>query len=135
MQYTAIPYYYRDQNNYSASSTIFLEGKLSDEQVEKIESKLDGGEFFIPHDLNSGIPEIQDRLWTFPSKSDHVWHILALDEIETVSKLSDGAKAIPVPDFVRAFDQIKDSNSWDVKGASLRLGFEKPKAKTARMRP
>lgn len=135
MNYTAIPYYYRDADNYKASGTIFLEGPLSGDQIKSIKSKLDEGEYFIPEDLGLNIPELQDQLSSFPSQADHVWHTLALYEISNENKLDEGEVAIPVANFVKAFAQIESKDSWDVEGAKLRLGLEDDSESEPGMQP
>lgn len=119
--FTVIPYMYRDASNYKEGDHIILEGTLSDEQIKAIEAKLDEGENFIPADLNLGLDELQDRLTSFPSEDDHVWHELQLNELEVVATVPDGSNIIPSEDFVAAFEKIADSNSWDVAGCMERL--------------
>jgi hypothetical protein len=119
--FTIIPYLYRDASNYKEGDFIILEGTLSESQIAAIEDKLDEGENFIPADLKLGIEELQDRLTSFPSEDDHVWHELQLSEIEVVASVPDGSNTIPSEDFVAAFEKIADSNSWDVAGCMERL--------------
>jgi hypothetical protein len=119
--FTVIPYVYRDASNYKEGDHIILEGILTEEQIKSIEGKLDDGENFIPADLNLGIEELQERLMSFPSDDDHVWHELELNEIEVVASVPDGSNTILCEDFVAAFDKIADCNSWDVAGCMERL--------------
>lgn len=120
--YTVVPYQYRDAANYKAGGEIILAGLLSEVDISAIKSKLDSGEYFIPHDLGLGIPELQDTLESFPSEDDHVYHELLLDEREVVSELPEGKVAIPAQSFVEAFAVLKDVDTWNVVAATERLG-------------
>lgn len=120
--YTVVPYQYRDAANYKAGGEIILTGLLSEADLGIIRSKLDSGEYFIPHDLGLGIAELQDTLESFPSEDDHVYHELLLEESEVVSELPEGKVAIPAQSFVDAFKALKDLDTWNVVAATERLG-------------
>jgi len=119
--YTLIPYKYVDASHYHESSVIVLDGTLTPEQVESIAGKLDEGENFIPADLNLGIEELQERLPSFPSDDDVVWHELHLHRMKVVNTVPEGTTTIDSKDFIAAFDLIKDSSAWDIVGATERL--------------
>lgn len=122
-QFTRIPYQYRDAANYKIGGDIYLEGLLSADDLEKIKSKLDSGEYFIPDDLQLGIAELQDQLTSFPSEDDHVYHELKLSELEVLELVPAGTQTIPAPDFVKAFDVLIQYSAWDVAKAMTRLGL------------
>lgn len=120
--YTVVSYQYRDAANYKAGGEIILAGLLSEADIGAIRSKLDSGEYFIPHDLGLDIAELQDTLESFPSEDDHVYHELLLEEREVVSELPEGKVAIPAQSFVDAFKALKDVDTWNVRAATERLG-------------
>ena len=123
--FTQVPYGYRDGANYKEASTIHLEGVLSPDDIQRIEEKLSGGEFFIPADLMGlDVVELQDRLPSFPCDDDHPWHTLQLYHLTVSSDLpADSLNVIPVEKFVEAFDKIEGQNAWDEVGAMKRLGL------------
>lgn len=47
---TQLPYLYRDASNYKAHAFIYLEGRLHNAAISNLESKLEGGDGFIPFD-------------------------------------------------------------------------------------
>ena len=96
---------------------IYLDGRLNNSAIAAIEPKLEGGDGFIPFDLQLGIVELQDQLTSFPSDDDHVFHEFDFDEIEYIESVPEGETAIPLADFFSAFEKFKDSNGWDVDAA------------------
>lgn len=72
---TVFEYLYRDASNYKASCVLLLEGPVSQSQVEEIRRCLEGGEYFIPGQVN--MPSLQENLFRYsdgPTDDDHVWH-------------------------------------------------------------
>lgn len=122
---TVLPYLYRDASNYKSHGVIYLDGVLSPVDVEMIESKCDDGDGFIPHDLELGIEELQDRLTSFPSDDDHVFHEFDFHGMTRTSALPEGCVAIAVDSFLQCFSKMKDSSDWKVDEAELRLGLSR----------
>ena len=120
---TKLPYIYRDAANYKEHAFIYLDGCLTKEQIASIEQKLEGGDGFIPFDLQLGVVELQDSMISFPSDDDHVFHEFNFSEIEFVGELPEGESAIKLSDFLTAFDKLRDENDWDVAAAEMRLGI------------
>lgn len=122
--FTRIPYLYRDADNYKAHGYIVLEGTLSAADLECIKTALEDGEYFIPGDLSEfSIEELQSKLTSFPSDSDHVYHELELDELEQVKTIEEGTTTIPAAEFVRAFQRIGTGNGWNIVAAMQRIGL------------
>lgn len=118
---TRLVYMYRDGANYKAQRTVFYSGVLTAEQRALIESTLESGENFIPHDV--GLAELQEQLASFPDpEDDHVWHELV--GLETVDKLhADVAVEGEVSALVEAFSKIGDPANWKIAEAVERLGL------------
>lgn len=121
--FTQLPYTYRDAANYKEHAFIYLEGRLTKTQIAAIEPKLEGGDGFIPFDLQLGVLELQDRMTSFPSEDDHVFHEFNFDEIEFLNQPPEGAQVIKLSDFLAAFDKLRDENSWNIEAAEERLGI------------
>lgn len=113
-------YQYRDASNYKQGTTVYFEGEPSLEQLKVINKALDQKKYFIPGDV--GLDELQDRLSSFPSDDDHVWHeLLSLDVVFSLP--ADAIVEGPVAELVEAFGKIGTPESWDVEGATVRLGL------------
>jgi len=118
---TAIPYTYRDADNYKEHSTIYVSGELSDEDWVIIRAALSDGNEFIPFDLDLDIDELQDRLTSFPSSGDHVFHEIDRDGIGHLDQCPEGATIIDKAEFIQAFARC--SQAWDVVRAEIRLNL------------
>ena len=73
--YVVFDYMYRDAANYKACSALLLKGEATEEDRNRLASKLSGGEFFIAEQV--GIPVLYGELWEYsggPTEDDHVWH-------------------------------------------------------------
>ena len=108
---TKIGYMYRDASNYKEYGEIIVEGIILSEQIQPF---LYEGEFFIPEQV--GLIELQDRLRSFPSEDDHVWHSLEL--VEPTEEEADHEDSAEV--LLEKFSKI---GKWDIVGASKRLGI------------
>lgn len=118
--FTELHYLYRDAANYKEGRTVYFEGEPSMEQLLVINKTLDQKKYFIPDDV--GLEELQERLSSFPSEDDHVWH--EFTSLDVVAKLpADAIVEGPVNDLVEAFRKIGSPESWDVPGAMTRLGI------------
>lgn len=120
--FTTLPYEYRDQSNFKQGETIILAGEMSDLDVQAIAAVLNDGDQFIPFDLHLGIAELQSRSDAFPSEDDHVWHELDLTNRTVTETPPDGKTPIPVPLFVKTFQDIAARGGWDLRRACDRLG-------------
>lgn len=121
-RYCCVPYEYRDGSNYKQADGIYLLGPLTPADLRAIRAVLQGGEFFIPHDLALNIEELQPRMTAFPSDDDHVWHSLELSSAHPVASLPEGVRAIEVTRFVAAFTRVGAPRNWKVAEAHDRLG-------------
>lgn len=120
---TELPYSYRDASNYKAHSFIYLDGKLHNAEIAKIEEKLEAlqdRESFIPFDLQLDIRELQSELTSFPSSDDHVFHELNFDEIKYLDQAPADVEPIELTAFMAA---IRDISSWNIEAAEERLGL------------
>lgn len=120
---TKLPYSYRDASNYKEHSFIYLVGRLTEHEIAAIQPKLEGGDGFIPFDLQLGVVELQDRMTSFPSEDDHVFHEFNFDDIEFLDEIPEGESAINLNDFLAAFDKLQNKNGWDIASAEVRLGI------------
>lgn len=118
---TKLPYLYRDAANYKERDFIYLAGKLTQAMARTIEDALDD-EGFIPFDLKLGIPELQERMVTFPCHDDQPFHELELDDVSIVKSAPEGVTPIPVATFVSAF-VARRQLGWDEEAAMTRLGI------------
>lgn len=119
--FTCLPYAYVDGANYKKHGAIYVTPALSDVDLEAIEQCLDDGQFFIPHDLQCDIKELQSAMDGFPSEHDHVWHTLYTDQAEQVDAAPDGAPVVDSSKFIQAFRCCKEN--WKEAAASERLGI------------
>ena len=74
---TRINYLYRDASNYKKHNEVIIPGTFTEEQIHTIIDCLQGGEYFIPSEVN--LPEIrfEDR-----TEADHPWFELDEDGFE-----------------------------------------------------
>lgn len=74
---TRINYLYRDALNYKKHNEVIIPGTFTEEQIHTIIDCLQGGEYFIPSEVN--LPEIrfEDR-----TEADHPWFELDEDGFE-----------------------------------------------------
>ena len=119
-----IPYQYTDAGGFHQFGDIYLDAELENpRELGAIEDKLQDGEFFIPGQLNLGIPELQSLNEGFPSDLDHVFHILHLYGFEVLPAAPEGATVISAQAFKDSFAALAGPNSWDVVAAHHRLGL------------
>lgn len=121
-RYCCVPYQYRDGSNYKQAECIYLQGPLTPADLRAIRAVLLDGEFFIPHDLQLNIEELQPRMTAFPSDDDHVWHSLELGAAHPVAAMPEGVRAIEVTRFVAAFTRVASPRGWKQAEAIDRLG-------------
>jgi len=84
---TKISYFYRDADNYKAHHSVILKGKLSAKQISEILNKLEGGEMFIPRQVD--LPPLQEQLKIYDTQdwgTDHEWHELDKYSFENTSE-------------------------------------------------
>lgn len=119
-----IPYLYADAGGFKQFGDIYLTPALAVGDLEKIESKLQDGEFFIPGQLGLGIPELQSANIAFPSDLDHVFHVLQLEQHSTLlAAAPDGEQVIDAQAFLASFEALAGPGAWDVVTAHRRLGL------------
>jgi len=119
-----IPYMYVDEAGCKQHDDIYLDAVLANpSELAEIEAKLQDGEFFIPAQLNLGIPELQSRMEGFPSARDHVFHTMCLYEFEEVASAPEGAFVVSAQEFLARFRALSGPDAWDVVAAHTRLGL------------
>ena len=119
-----LPYMYVDAGGFKQFGDIYLDAVLNNPiDLKAIEDKLSDGEFFIPGQLNLGIPELQSRQDGFPSDMDHVYHMLCLYEFEVLPAAPAGATVISAQAFKDSFAALAGPDAWDVATAYERLGL------------
>lgn len=100
---TRINYLYRDASNYKKHNEVIIPGTFTEEQIHTIIDCVQGGEYFIPSEVN--LPEIrfEDR-----TEADHPWFELDEDGFEETE-----AKAncyISPEDLVKLF--LERKKAW-----------------------
>jgi hypothetical protein len=120
--HTLIEYMYRDASNYKTTKVVLLEGRLTDQQIEKILGTLEDKMFFIPGQV--GLPDLQGEFehgagWH--EQDDHVWH--ELQSIEYRDGRPNGPNA---EDMAAAWPS--DAQAWNEAEHQARLsGTNSPK--------
>ncbi|WP_374354211.1 hypothetical protein [Chitinimonas sp.] len=117
---TIFTYLYRDAGNYKAWGELLLDGVLSSSDVEEIQSRFEGSEYFIAEQL--GIPTLYQTLWdeceSGPSSDDHVWHefsgfrIASDEDMAILKSWGSTAKLLRAVTSVTAWDETLSSN-WN----------------------
>ena len=109
---TAFDYMYRDAGNFKAYGSIFVSGKMANEEEASILEAMEANEFFIAEQL--AIPSLYATLFRYSDgmiDSDHAWHSFrgfrALDPISAPPELIWGQ----AHELVAAFEQIVE---WDI---------------------
>lgn len=116
---TAVSYQYRDGSNYKANHVAIFAGEITHDEVLRVLSTCDEGEWFIPGQV--GLPDIQDRLQNFPDpEDDHVWHELEADSFELTDRAP--TEAIDIHAFVERFCET----TWDVAAQAEKIGLSFP---------
>ena len=111
---TRISYQYRDGSNYKQFQELVLFGTLTVKQQTLIINKLEEGEYFIPSQV--GLPDLQDRMISFPNSDDHVWH--ELHSFEDVTK--EQTHPMTAKELLNMFKAVKE---WSVEETSKELGI------------
>ena len=117
--FSIFDYCYRDAGNYKAWGMLLLEGVALKEDIKRIVSVLDGGEFFIAEQL--AMPTLYHELWQFsdgPTTEDHVWH-----QFHELRKATKKELTLPVwgtvSELVARFSSVQRWNEklsphWDI---------------------
>lgn len=106
---TKISYLYRDADNYKVHNECIIEGKLTEQQIEKIMGCCDEGEYFIPHQV--GLPE--RKFDEYDTEADHCWFELDRAGFEQTDRPAD--ISLTAQQLVNNFSACK--NNWnDMEG-------------------
>ena len=87
--YIVMEYLYRDANNFKSFGEVMLGGHLNNNDISRIETLLDSGEFFVAEQLN--IPSLYSELWSYSKgkiKADHAFHELVGFRTATEDEIS-----------------------------------------------
>lgn len=110
-EYCIFEYIYRDASNYKAWGKVLLSGAPSDNEIEKLRSRLESGEYFVAEQV--GIPAVYKELWDLsggPTCDDHSLHefvaLRVADEDERKSLLIFGDLA----NLLKTFEAV---TRWD----------------------
>lgn len=101
-QHTLINLEYRDQSNYRFSASIRVSGILTEQNLRKIESTLQDGEFIDV--ANTRLPAVE-RLMNFtPGEDDHTW--ITISSIHPIAPLEkdDAAARYTPTEFMDALN-------------------------------
>jgi hypothetical protein len=128
---TRIAYHYTDADGYSTSTSVVLEGELSDAEIDSIVNSLDDGEFFIPSQV--GLIDLQAYLQTHDvvdnhtdighydpfgeNGSDHVWHTIDRESFERTT--DDPTVGVTTKQLIASFKASADN--WGVEKAQSRI--------------
>lgn len=73
--FTLFNYVYRDAGNFKSRGSVLLSGSFSRSEREKIEGRMESGEFFIAEQI--GVTPLYSTLYQYSggmTDEDHVWH-------------------------------------------------------------
>lgn len=107
---TKISYMYRDGSNYKTYSEVILEGELTRKQLEDIQSKMEFGDGFVPHQV--GLRGLQENLQCFDTQDwddDHQLHELDIDNDVSFTEAKP-TQGMTAEEFYQLFMKVK---SWD----------------------
>lgn len=80
-QNTCIGYLYRDASNYKVYNKAIVPGRFSEEQIDRILSSLDDGEYFLPRKVG-----FEDEKFEDTTEDDHLLFELTADDFEPTSE-------------------------------------------------
>lgn len=104
---------YRDAGNYKAHGALYLDGRLSDSEIDELCSRFDGGQYFIAEQI--GVPSLRPQLIFLtngPTCDDHAWH-----EFIRIRAATERESEIDAPQMEARvlFDAIMAVGTWDVR--------------------
>lgn len=103
-------YLYRDASNYKSCSSLLLEGRGTETELEQLRAQLNCVEFFIAEQV--GIPPLYAELWKFsdgPTEDDHVWH--TFHELRQAEE--EGITGEPWGSVSELITRFKSVNKWN----------------------
>jgi hypothetical protein len=110
--HTLFEYLYRDAGNFKSRGSILLSGRLSPPERSLIESKMEGGEFFIAEQI--GIKPLYEALYEFSggmTQDDHVWHCFeAFHDVGDCDQIDDMECWGTTAEFVKKFARVQNWN-------------------------
>lgn len=116
---TKVPVLYRDACNYKRDETYVLSGMFTDGHGARLRAALEAGACFIPTQV--GLDHLGETFDTgFPTRDDHVWHEIDVDDIETVS--GGGDVLMTVGEFVALIEGAA-AQGWDELAGELAIGL------------
>lgn len=120
---TALPYLYRDADNYKAWDRVLLRGVLTPEQVRRLRASLqaDGDCWFLPDQV--GLAHLGKQLENFPRDGDHVWHKLELEDIETFEVCRPQVAQLLDPEELITRFEAAAAQGWDVAASCEHHGI------------
>ena len=112
---TKFEYMYRDASNYKVWEDVVLEGLLTKDEKEAIQSKLYDGELFVPEAV--GVDALQTREWEL-NEDDHPYHeFVSLSDTE-----EDADYGMPsAKEFLSKFMSM-DREKWEKAAVQWNLG-------------
>lgn len=81
MQNTCIGYLYRDASNYKVYNKAIVPGRFSEEQIDRILSSLEDGEYFLPRKVGFEEEKFDDT-----TEDDHLLFELTRNDFEPTSE-------------------------------------------------
>lgn len=111
--YSIFKYLYRDAANWKTWGELLLRGTLTAADIERIESRLEGGEFFIPEQIGmKPLPNVLFAPVSIISQNDHVWHEFVAVRVATDEEISRLTVWGTTATLLELFDSVSD---WKIE--------------------
>lgn len=115
---------YADASNHKKFQDVVLKGVMTQEQVNTLESKLEGGSDIIAYQIGLPTPAEQfDEEFDFPTADDHVWTVIEQfeegnDSLQDFDTDLEPNVEMDVTEFMKMVEAL---DSWDVPAEIKRL--------------
>ena len=107
---TRIAYMYRDGDNYKCSNEIIIPGRMDENQITRLITSLDEGEYFIPQQVDMPANDMTSLGYAFDPQSDHPWFTLYASGIEPTCQ--EPTENVTPEELVAKFEKAA-ADGWD----------------------
>lgn len=108
-EYTRIGVLYRDADNFKSHGYYHVAGELTPEHVNRLRATVNGDGHFLPRQI--GADHLGGALGDYDEQSDHPWHEMDLDDVETTD-YPDGEYMGTAEEFVATMEKASEEG-WD----------------------